>query len=80
MTLSNEQVKVLSQGFLQLGISVIFYVIFSVLGLIISILVGNILPDNFITIITQSIILILTQCIGLYFAVLTVKSDTTEVE
>ena len=79
MTLTKEQKETLAQGFLQLGLSVLLYLTYSLLGFIIAILTGFILPEV-ISLYIQGIIILLTQVLGGYFAIKTLQSDNERLE
>ena len=68
MTLTKEQKETLAQGFMQLGISIILYLSFSVVGFITAILTEFILPEV-ISPYIQGIIILLTQVLGGYFSI-----------
>ena len=70
MILTREQKETLVQGFLQLGLSVLLYLTYSILGFITAILTGFIL-NSIILPYVQGIIIILTQCLSIYFAIKT---------
>ena len=79
MPLTKEQKETLAQGFLQLGLSVLLYLTYAILGLITAILTGFIL-NSIILPYVQGIILILTQCLGGYFSIKTLQSDIEKIE
>ena len=75
MILTREQKETLAQGFLQLGLSVLLYLTCSLLGFITAILTGFIL-NSIILPYVQGITILLTQCLGGYFLIKTLQSDT----
>lgn len=75
MNLRKEQVEALSQGFLQVGIALIIYIIFSVIGFITTILVGLILPEN-VSGYIQAILILLTQLGAMYMCYKATKEDS----
>ena len=79
MTLSREQKETLAQGFIQLGISIILYLSFSLVGFITAILIGFILPE-IISPYIQGAVIILTQSLGGYFSIKTLISDIEKIE
>jgi hypothetical protein len=79
MPLTKDQKDSLLQGFIQLGLSVILYLTFALLGLITAILTGFILPE-IISPYIQGFTIVLTQCLGGYFLTKTLQSDTEKIE
>ena len=79
MPLTKDQKDSLLQGFIQLGLSVILYLTFALLGFITAILTGFILNEVILYYI-QGIILLLTQGLGGYFAIKTLQSDIEKIE
>ena len=75
MPLTKDQKDSLLQGFIQLGLSVILYLTFALLGFITAILTGFILNEVILYYI-QGIIILLTQVLGGYFVIKTLMSDT----
>lgn len=76
MALTRDDKEILTKGFLQLGISVILYLTFTILGFITAYSVGFILPE-FIVGYIQGIVIILTQGLGGYFTIKTLQSETS---
>ena len=76
MALTRDEKETLTKGFLQLGISVILYLTFTILGFLTAYSVGFILPE-FIVGYIQGTIVILTQSLGGYFTVKTLQSETS---
>ena len=74
MPLTKDQKDSLIQGFIQLGLSVILYLTFALLGFLTAILIGFILNEVILYYI-QGIIILLTQVLGGYFAIKTLQSD-----
>jgi hypothetical protein len=68
MPLTKDQKDSLLQGFIQLGLSVILYLTFALLGLITAILTGFILNEVILYYI-QGIIILLTSGLGGYFSI-----------
>lgn len=79
MPLTKDQKDSLLQGFIQLGLSVILYLTFILLGFITATLTGFIL-NSIILPYVQGIIILLTQVLGGYFAIKTLQSDIEKIE
>lgn len=79
MTLTKEQKDSLLQGFIQLGLSVILYLTFALLGFITATLTGFTL-NGIILPYVQGIIILLTQCLGGYFSIKMIQSDIEKIE
>ena len=79
MPLTKDERENLSKGFLQLGISVILYLTFALLGFITATLTGFIL-NGIILPYVQGIIILLTQGLGGYFVIKTLQSDNERLE
>ena len=79
MPLTKDERENLSKGFLQLGLSVILYLTFALLGFITATLTGFIL-NGIILPYVQGIIILLTQVLGGYFAIKTLISDNERLE
>ena len=79
MTLTKEQKETLAHGFIQLGLSVILYLTFALLGFLTAILIGFILNEVILYYI-QGIIILLTQVLGGYFSIKTLTSDIEKIE
>lgn len=79
MPLTKDQKDSLLQGFIQLGLSVILYLTFTLLGFITAIITGFILNEVILYYI-QGIIILLTQVLGGYFAIKTLQSDIEKIE
>ena len=79
MPLTKDQKDSLLQGFIQLGLSVILYLTFALLGFLTAILIGFILNEVILYYI-QGIIILLTQVLGGYFAIKTLQSDIEKIE
>lgn len=76
MTLNQGQKEALQQGFLQVGLSVILYVVFAVVGFVSAILLGYILVAP-IVVYVQCIIVLLTQTLGSYLSLKTLQSGSS---
>ena len=74
MPLTKDERDSLIQGFIQLGLSVILYLTFAILGFITAIITGFILNEVILYYI-QGIIILLTQVLGGYFVIKTLQSD-----
>ena len=74
MPLTKDQKDSLIQGFIQLGLSVILYLTFALLGFITAIITGFILNEVILYYI-QGIIILLTQVLGGYFVIKTLQAD-----
>ena len=74
MPLTKDERENLSKGFIQLGISIILYLSFSLVGFITATLTGFIL-NGIILPYVQGITILLTQVLGGYFAIKTLQSD-----
>lgn len=75
MALNNTQKEALEQGFIQVGLSVILYLVYAVVGFISAILIGFIIP-SFIVGYIQGLVILLTQGLGGYFAIKALQSDS----
>lgn len=76
MTLNQGQKEALQQGFLQVGLSVILYVVFAIIGFVSAILLGYILVAP-IVVYVQGIIVLLTQTLGSYLSLKTLQSGSS---
>lgn len=76
MPLTKDQKDSLLQGFIQLGLSVILYLTFALLGFITAILIGFILPE-IISPYIQGAVILLTQGLGGYFSIKTLQSESS---
>ena len=76
MPLTKDERENLSKGFIQLGISIILYLSFSIVGFITAILIGFILPES-ISPYIQGVVILLTQCLGGYFSIKTLQSESS---
>lgn len=76
MALTNEQKETLFQGFLQIGFSLLLYLVFSIVGFITTILIGFILPE-YISAYIQGFTIVLTQCLGGYFSIKALQTDSS---
>ena len=76
MPLTKDERENLSKGFIQLGISIIFYLSFSIVGFITAILIGFILPE-IISPYIQGFTIVLTQCLGGYFSIKALQTDSS---
>ena len=74
MPLTKDERENLSKGFIQLGISIILYLSFSIVGFITAILIGFILPES-ISPYIQGVVILLTQCLGGYFSIKTLQAE-----
>ena len=79
MTLTKEQKETLAQGFLQLGLSVLLYLTYTLLGFITAILIGFILPE-IISPYIQGTVILLTQGLAGYLSIKTLFSDIEKIE
>ena len=79
MPLTKDERENLSKGFLQLGLSVILYLTFALLGFITATLTGFILPES-ISPYIQGVVILLNQVLGGYFAIKTLISDIEKIE
>ena len=79
MTLTKEQKETLAQGFLQVGLSVLLYLTYSLLGFITAILIGFILNEVTSPYI-QGIIILFTQFLGGYFSIKVFQTDIERLE
>ena len=79
MPLTKDQKDSLLQGFIQLGLSVILYLTFALLGFITATLTGFIL-NGVILPYVQGTIILLTQCLGGYFSIKMIQSDIEKIE
>ena len=79
MPLTKDQKDSLLQGFIQLGLSVILYLTFALLGFITAILTGFILNEVILYYI-QGIIILLTQFLSGYFAIKVFQTDIERLE
>ena len=75
MPLTKDERENLSKGFLQLGLSVLLYLTYSLLGCITAILIGFILTE-IISPYIQGTVILLTQGLAGYFSIKTLQSDT----
>ena len=79
MPLTKDERENLSKGFIQLGISIILYLTFALLGFITAILIGFILPEN-ISPYIQGTVILLNQGLSVYFSIKTLQSDIEKIE
>ena len=79
MPLTKDERENLSKGFLQLGLSVLLYLTYSLLGFLTAILIGFILPES-ISPYIQGIIILFTQVLGGYLGIKTLHSDLEKIE
>ena len=79
MPLTKDERENLSKGFIQLGLSALLYLTYSILGFITATLTGFIL-NGIILPYVQGIIILLTQVLGGYFAIKTLQSDIEKIE
>ena len=79
MPLTKDQKDSLLQGFMQLGIGIILYLSFSLVGFITAILIGFILPE-IISPYIQGAVILLTQVLGGYFAIKVFQTDIERLE
>ena len=79
MPLTKDERENLSKGFIQLGISIILYLSFSIAGFITATLTGFILNDIILPYV-QGIIILLTQGLGGYFSIKMIQSDIEKIE
>ena len=76
MPLTKDERENLSKGFLQLGLSVLLYLTYSLLGCITAILIGFILPE-IISPYIQGTVILLTQGLSVYFSIKTLHSESS---
>ena len=74
MPLTKDERENLSKGFLQLGLSVLLYLTYSLLGCITAILIGFILTE-IISPYIQGTVILLTQGLAGYLSIKTLQSD-----
>ena len=79
MPLTKDERENLSKGFIQLGISIILYLSFSIVGFITAILIGFILPESISPYIQGGVIL-LTQGLSVYSSLKSLQSDIEKIE
>ena len=79
MPLTKDERENLSKGFIQLGISIILYLSFSIVGFITAILIGFILPES-ISPYIQGAVILLTQSLSGYFSIKMIQSDIEKIE
>jgi hypothetical protein len=79
MPLTKDERENLSKGFMQLGLSVILYLTFTLLGAITAILIGFILNEVILYYI-QGVVILLTSGLGGYFSIKTLQSDNERLE
>ena len=79
MPLTKDQKDSLLQGFMQLGIGIILYLSFSLVGFITAILIGFILPE-IISPYIQGAVILLTQVLGGYFTIKVFQTDIERLE
>ena len=79
MPLTKDERENLSKGFIQLGLSVLLYLTYALLGFITAILIGFILPES-ISPYIQGTVILLTQCLGGYFSIKMIQSDIEKIE
>ena len=68
--MNKDELKILKQGFLQLGISAFIYILWIILGFISVIIIGYILKEGLILSIIQGSILLISNVTGIYFSYL----------
>jgi len=73
--MNKEQKEALKQGFLQLGISAIIYLLWIVLGFVSAITLGFILQHSIILLWVQGAITIFANLTGIYFSYTFLKSS-----
>ncbi len=79
MPLTKDERENLSKGFLQLGLSVLLYLTYSLLGCITAILIGFILTE-IISPYIQGTVILLTQGLAGYLSIKTLQSDIEKIE
>ena len=79
MPLTKDERENLSKGFLQLGICIILYLTFALLGFITAILTGFILPE-IISPYIQGMVILFSQGLSGYFLIKTLQSDIEKIE
>ena len=73
--MNKDELKVLKQGFLQLGISAFIYVMWVILGFISIIILGYILKGTLVLMWVQGSIALLSNLTGIYFSYSFLNSD-----
>ena len=76
--MNKDELKVLKQGFLQLGISAFIYILWVILGFISVITIGYILEGTIVVMWVQGAITLLSNLTGIYFAYTFLKEDVNE--
>ena len=76
MPLTKDERENLSKGFLQLGLSVLLYLTYSLLGCITAILIGFILTE-IISPYIQGTVILLTQGLAGYLSIKTLQSESS---
>ena len=79
MPLTKDQKDSLLQGFIQLGLSMVLYLTFALLGFITAILTGFILNEVILYYI-QGIIILLTSGLGGYFSIKVFQTDNDRLD
>ena len=79
MPLTKDERENLSKGFLQLGLSVLLYLTYSLLGCLTAILIGFILTE-IISPYIQGTVILLTQGLAGYLSIKTLQSDIEKIE
>ena len=79
MPLTKDERENLSKGFIQLGLSVLLYLTYALLGFITATLTGFIL-NGIILPYVQGIIILLTQGLAGYLSIKTLQSDIEKIE
>ena len=79
MPLTKDERENLSKGFIQLGLSVLLYLTYTLLGFITAILTGFILNEAILYYI-QGIIILLTQGLSGYFVIKVFQIDNERLE
>lgn len=75
--MTKDQKEALEQGFIQVGLSVVLYLVYAILGFVSAILIGYIIPI-LVSVWVQGIVIILTQGLGGYFALKTLQSEDSK--
>jgi len=73
--MNKDELKILQQGFLQLGISAFIYLLWVILGFISVISIGFIIQYSLVLMWVQGAILLFTNLTGIYFSYNFLKND-----
>lgn len=76
--MNKEQIEALRQGFLQLGITALIYLMWVVLGFISVLTIGLLLTPSIILMWVQGAIILVTNLTGIYFSYRFLMEDSSE--